>query len=131
MKAHNPGPRFTRRALLTVLATIGVLGATAALTSNAPVVSSETNPRTVKIEYGDLNLATRKGQDVLSQRIRQAVDIVCAEPEPNPRVLEMWSEYRRCMQNASDSAWSQIRWPAGQVKEAAAMPLQRPLDAAR
>ena len=131
MKVHNPGLRFTRRAQLTVLATIGVLGATAALTSNAPIVSSDTNPRTVRIEYGDLNLATQKGKAVLSQRIRQAVDIVCAEPEPNPRVLEMWSEYRRCMQNATDSAWSQIRWPPGQVKEAAAMPLQRPQDPAR
>jgi UrcA family protein len=101
-------------------------GATAALTSNAPIMSSATNPRTVRIEYGDLNLATQKGKDVLSQRIRQAVNIVCAEPEPSPRVLDMWSEYRRCMQNATDSAWSQIRWPPGQVKEAAAMPLQQP-----
>jgi len=126
MDVRKQGPRFTRRAQLTVLATIGVLGATVALTSNAPIVSSDTNPRTVKIEYGDLNLATQKGKAVLSQRIRQAVDIVCAEPEPNPRVLPMWSEYRRCMQNATDSAWSQIRWPLGQVKEAAAMPLQRP-----
>jgi UrcA family protein len=126
MKVHNPGPRFARRAQLTVLATIGVLGATAALTSNAPIMSSATNPRTVRIEYGDLNLATQKGKDVLSQRIRQAVNIVCAEPEPSPRVLDMWSEYRRCMQNATDSAWSQIRWPPGQVKEAAAMPLQQP-----
>jgi UrcA family protein len=126
MNVHNQGPRFTRRAQLTVLATIGALGATAALTSNAPIVSSNTNPRTVKIEYGDLNLATQRGKDVLSQRIRQAVDIVCAEPEPNPRVLERWAEYRRCMQNATDSAWSQIRWPQGRVTEAAVTPLPIP-----
>jgi UrcA family protein len=105
-----------------VLVTIGALGATAALTSNAPIVSTDTNPRTVKIEYGDLNLATQKGKDTLSQRIRQAVNIVCAEPEPSPRVLETWSEYRRCMQNATDSAWSQIRWPQSRVTEAAVTP---------
>jgi UrcA family protein len=126
MNVHDQGPRFTRRVQLTVLATIGALGATAALTSNAPIVSSNTNPRTVKIEYGDLNLATQRGKDVLSQRIRQAVDIVCAEPEPNPRVLERWAEYRRCMQNATDSAWSQIRWPQGRVTEAAVTPLPIP-----
>jgi UrcA family protein len=122
MNVHNQGPRFTRRAQLTVLATLGALGATAALTSNAPIVSTDTNPRTVKIEYGDLNLATQKGKDTLSQRIRQAVNIVCAEPEPSPRVLETWSEYRRCMQNATDSAWSQIRWPQSRVTEAAVTP---------
>jgi UrcA family protein len=126
MNVRNQGPQFTRRAQLTVLATIGALGATAALTSNAPIVSSDTDPRTVKIQYGDLNLATQRGKDVLSQRIRQAVDIVCAEPEPSPGALEMWSEYRKCMQNATDSAWSQIRWPQGDVKEAAVTPLQRP-----
>lgn len=126
MYVSNQGPRFTRRAQLTVLATIGALGATVALTSNAPIVRSDTNPRTVKIEYGDLDLATLRGKDVLSQRIRQAVDLICAEPEPNPRAVEMWSEYRRCMQNATDSAWSQIRWPQGELKEAAATPLQRP-----
>src|ERR1700733_5702797 len=104
MNVHNQGPRFTRRAQLTVLATIGALGATAALTSNAPIVSSNTNPRTVKIEYGDLDLATQRGKDVLSQRIRQAVDIVCAEPEPSPRALETWAQYRKCMQNATDRA---------------------------
>jgi UrcA family protein len=122
MNVHDQGPRFTRRVQLTVLATIGALGATAALTSNAPIVSSNTNPRTVKIEYGDLNLATQKGKDTLSQRIHQAVNIVCAEPEPSPRVLERWSEYRRCMQNATDSAWSQIRWPQSRVTEAAVTP---------
>jgi UrcA family protein len=122
MNVHNQGPRFTRRAQLTVLATIGALGATAALTSNAPIVSSNTNPRTVKIEYGDLDLATQRGKDVLSQRIRQAVDIVCAEPEPNPRVLETSAQYRKCMQNATDSAWSQIRWPQSRVTEAAVTP---------
>jgi UrcA family protein len=122
MNVHNQGPRFTRRAQLTVLATIGALGATAALTSNAPIMSSNTNPRTVKIEYGDLDLATQRGKDVLSQRIRQAVDIVCAEPEPNPRVLETWAQYRKCMQNATDSAWSQIRWPQNRVTEAAVTP---------
>jgi UrcA family protein len=117
MDTHDNGSSFTRRAQLTVLAAIGALGATAALTSNAPIVASDSYPRTVKIEYGDLNLSTRKGKEALSQRIRQAVDLVCTEP--SPRVLAMWSEYRKCMQNATDSAWSQIHWPERPLMEAA------------
>ncbi|MEA3180649.1 MAG: hypothetical protein QOI59_4172 [Gammaproteobacteria bacterium] len=117
MDVHNDGSGFMRRTLVSVLAAMGVLGATAALTSNAPIVSSDGEPRTVRIEYGDLNLSTQKGKEVLSQRIRQAVDLVCFQP--NSRALQMWSEYRKCMQNATDSAWSQIRWPEKPLMEAA------------
>ena len=100
---------YSRQILSSLLATMGALGATVALTSNSPIVSSDGQPRTVKVQYGDLNLTTRKGKEVLSRRIHQAVDLVCYQPDPRP--LQMWSEYRKCMQNATDSAWSQIRWP--------------------
>jgi UrcA family protein len=96
---------------------MGALGATVALTSNAPIVSSDSDPRIVKIEYGDLNLSTPKGKQVLSLRIRQAVDLVCAEPDL--RELALWQQYRKCMQNATDSAWSQIHWPQKRLMEAA------------
>jgi UrcA family protein len=109
--------RFRQHAPATVLAVLGVLGATAALTSNAPIMASEGEPRMVRVQYGDLNLATQKGKEALSQRIRQAVDLVCFQPDP--RALQMWSEYRKCMQNATDSAWSQIRWPEKPIMEAA------------
>jgi UrcA family protein len=98
-----------RRLQLAMLVAMGAMGATAALTSNAPIVSSTSDPRTVKIEYGDLNLGSRRGRDVLTQRIRQAVGIVCDEPDK--RILAMRPEYRTCLQNATDSAWSQVRWP--------------------
>jgi UrcA family protein len=117
MDVHNEGSGFMRRALASVLAVMGALGATAALTSNAPIVSSDGQPRTVRVEYGDLNLASQKGKEVLSKRIRQAVDLVCFQPDP--RALQMWSEYRKCMQNSTDSAWSQIRWPERPIMEAA------------
>ncbi len=124
MDVDNEGSSFTRRAQLSVLVAMGALGATAALTSNAPIVSSDGPARTVKVEYGDLNLSTLKGKQVLSQRIRQAVDLVCTEP--NPRALAMWSEYRKCMQNATDSAWSQIHWPEKPLMEAARTPPPAP-----
>ena len=125
MDAHENSSSLTRRAQLTVLAAMGALGAAAALTSNAPIVSSDGYPRTVRIEYGDLNLSTQKGRDVLSQRIHQAVNLVCTEP--SPRVLAMWSEYRKCTQNATDSAWSQIHWPDKPLMEAArSVPPARP-----
>jgi UrcA family protein len=104
---------YAQRVLSALLATAGVLGATAALTSNAPIVSSDGQPRRVRVQYGDLNLASTQGQKVLSQRIHQAVDLVCFQPDS--RALQQWSEYRRCMETATSSAWSQIRWPETRV----------------
>jgi UrcA family protein len=109
MDRQTQGWQFTKRFQLAMLVAMGAMGATAALTSNAPIMSSRGDPRTVKIEYGDLNLASQMGRDVLTQRIRQAVGIVCTEPAA--RALALWSEYRKCIQNATDSAWSQVRWP--------------------
>ena len=103
---------YAQRVLAALLATTGAMGATVALTSNAPIMSSDrTNgqARTVKVQYGDLNLSSLRGQQVLSERIHTAVDLVCVQPEP--RVLQMWSRYRKCMETATASAWSQIRWP--------------------
>jgi UrcA family protein len=99
---------YAQRVLAALLATTGAMGATVALTSNAPIVSSGGQARTVKVQYGDLNLSTPKGKEVLSQRIHQAVDLVCFQPDP--RALQLWSQYRTCMQTVTDSAWSQIRW---------------------
>jgi UrcA family protein len=105
---------YAQRVLSALLATTGAMGATVALTSNAPIVSSEDGQaRTVKVQYGDLNLSTPRGKEVLSQRIHQAVDLVCYRPDP--RALQLWSQYRSCMQTATDSAWSQIRWPDTRV----------------
>lgn len=100
---------YAQRVLSALLAAAGALGATVAVTANAPIVSSEGPARTVKIQYGDLNLSTSRGQQVLSQRIHTAVDLVCFQPDP--RVLQQWAQYRHCMQTAMDSAWSQVRWP--------------------
>jgi UrcA family protein len=104
---------YAQRVLAALLATTGATGATVALTSNAPIVSSDGQARTVKVQYGDLNLSTPKGKEVLSQRIHQAVDLVCFQPDP--RALQQWSQYRKCMQTVTDSAWSQIRWPDTRV----------------
>ena len=100
---------YTQRGLAALLATMGTMGATAALTSNAPIVASDGQARSVRIQYGDLNLSSLRGQQVLSERIHSAVDLVCFQPEP--RALQMWSQYRKCMENATASAWSQVRWP--------------------
>jgi UrcA family protein len=111
MDDRNEGsPQLTRRAQLALLFAVGAWGAGVALASNAPIVSSANEPRTVRVEYGDLNLASKEGRDGLARRIHQAADIVCSQPEG--RILAMWSEYRKCMLNATDSAWSQIKTPA-------------------
>jgi UrcA family protein len=102
---------YRQQILAGLLATMGVMGATVALTSNAPIVATTTNgqARSVKVQYGDLNLSSPRGQQVLSDRIHAAVDLVCFRPEP--RALQQWSQYRKCMETATASAWSQIRWP--------------------
>jgi len=100
---------YAQRVLSALLATTGALGATVAVTSNAPIISTQGQVRSVKVQYGDLNLSSPQGQKTLSQRIHQAVDLVCFQPDP--RALQQWSAYRRCMQDATYSAWSQIRWP--------------------
>jgi UrcA family protein len=107
---NESSPLLTRRFQLGLLVAAGALGGGVALTSNAPIVSSENEPRTVKVEYGDLNLASKEGRDVLARRIHWAADRVCSQPEG--RILAMWSEYRKCMLNATDSAWTQVRFPA-------------------
>ncbi len=104
---------YAQRVLSALLATTGALGATVALTSNAPIVISDGQARVVKVQYGDLNLATTQGQKALSQRIHQAVDMVCFQPDA--RALQQWSAYRKCMESATTSAWSQIRWPDARV----------------
>jgi UrcA family protein len=110
---------YTQRVLSALLATAGALGATVAVTSNSPIVSSD-GARVVKVQYGDLNLSTSKGQKVLSQRIHAAVDLVCVQTDS--RALQLWSQYRSCMQTATDSAWSQIRWPDTRVSASVASP---------
>jgi UrcA family protein len=99
---------YAQRVLSSLLATTGALGATVAVTSNVPIISTHGQPRTVRVQYGDLNLSSQQGQKALSQRIHQAVDLVCFQPDP--RALQLWSAYRKCMENATYSAWSQIRW---------------------
>jgi UrcA family protein len=117
---------YAQRFLSALLATTGALGATVAVTSNAPIISTEGQARTVRVQYGDLNLSSTQGQRVLSQRIHQAVDLVCFQPDP--RALQQWSEYRKCMENATYSAWSQIRWPemkASVRSEAVSVPVAK------
>jgi len=99
---------YAQRVLSALLATTGALGATVAVTSNAPIISTEGQVRTVRVQYGDLNLSSTQGQKALSQRIHQAVDLVCFQPDP--RALQQWSQYRECMEVATYSAWSQVRW---------------------
>ena len=105
---------YEQRVLAGLLATTGALGATVALTSNAPIVQSDGQVRSVKVQYGDLNLSSQKGQEALSQRIHKAVDLVCYEPETRT-TLRLWSDYRKCVQDATSSAWSQVRWSEQRV----------------
>jgi UrcA family protein len=76
--------RFTGRSA-AVLAGVGasfVVAGTPALAQEAQIVVQTAPPANMRIErvaYGDLNLATRAGEQSLQRRVNQAVERVCLQ----------------------------------------------------
>ena len=60
---------------ILMLACIGLLGSASA--AQPPVVVEGSNAPFRVVSYGDLNLATEKGQDRLTSRIRAAARDIC------------------------------------------------------
>jgi UrcA family protein len=92
----------TAIALRTVAGTIGtiIFAGACLFGATAPAVAAEA-PRTVKVGYSDLNLASDRGRAVLDARIRQAAHTVCFE---GGRDVRSMSEEARCRQMAIKSA---------------------------
>ena len=67
----------------------------------------------VTVDYGDLNVATPTGAQVLAQRFGAGVDAVCARPDI--RDVKANAEFTACKDAATTSA-------AQQLKEAGALP---------
>jgi UrcA family protein len=111
MNAYSKESRLARPLQLAMLVAMGCVGVAVAAAASASIDDSGDDRVSVKVGYGDLNLATRQGKDILKRRIRHAADVVCGEPDA--RELVMSAEYRNCITNATNRAWSQVRWPSG------------------
>jgi UrcA family protein len=112
IEANNKGTRVTHPLQKMMLVTMGLAGVTLASVAGARVVDTERETVSIKVQYGDLNLATTEGKDVLKRRIRHAADVVCGEPDARDLVNSV--VYKECMNNATNGAWSQVRWPQPQ-----------------
>jgi UrcA family protein len=66
-------------------------------------------PRTLAVNVQDLDLASARGQDVLRRRIKWAAEIVCGGPDA--RDLRMQTEFRTCVDSATNGALAQVESP--------------------
>jgi UrcA family protein len=89
-------------ALRTLAGTVGtiIFAGACLFGATAPAVAAEA-PRTAKVSYTDLNLASDKGRAVLDARIRQAARSVCFEGGQD---LRSKTEESRCLHEAIKSA---------------------------
>ena len=87
---------------MTRFLTAPVLGLTAAATLScaAPVLAqtSDTVP-SVSVKYGDLNIGSPAGAQVLLKRIEAAANIACGGA-PDIRQLSQWASYEACRRSA-------------------------------
>ena len=75
--------------------------ALAALTVAVPTAAhAETGPRTERVSYGDLNLASEAGVKALDRRLDRAVRRVCGDDHRN---LVMSSSVKNCIETARAS----------------------------
>ena len=65
-----------------------------------PGLAAETGPRTERVSYGDLNLASEAGVKALDRRLDRAVRRVCGDDHRN---LVMSSSVKNCIETARAS----------------------------
>lgn len=106
MKNTPHGRKPTRAIQLVTAITVGA-AAMATVPAHARV--DESMPRTITVNVQDLDLSTPRGQDALRRRIKWAADIVCGSPDT--RDLRMLSEYRSCVNESTNGALAQVKFP--------------------
>ncbi len=72
-------------------------------------------PSSVTVHYGDLNLSTRQGVEILHQRIKVAAQQVCGDGY-EPGDLARASDYHRCVNVAADKALEKVQVASSQVR---------------
>jgi UrcA family protein len=94
----------------SVLAVTVIFSILAAPASRA-TDSVHSTPATVIVEYGDLNLSSIEGVNVLKARIRGAAERVCDRADS--RSLEAAAQVHRCVSQATSQALDKVGVPRG------------------
>jgi len=97
------------RSLVAVLATVGLL-AFGHLTAALARSSSATSGNQTTVAFGDLNIHSEQGAQVLLRRLRMAARLVCG-PQPMRLDLSRWQFYNACRKTAIDDAVAAIGSP--------------------
>ena len=85
-----------------------VFALVAAFALALPAVSAQAEDRSITVEYGDLNLASARGQERLTRRIESAARKVCGfYSRANASIIES-SEARACYKQAKAGAMTQF-----------------------
>jgi UrcA family protein len=97
----------TRQFIAICAAAISLAGGASAQTIHVTDTDSQ---RSVKVSYGDLDLAHAQGAQVLIDRVRQASQIACGE-SPSLANLEQTQAYRSCVVSTADQAIASVGEP--------------------
>lgn len=91
------------KSLAMTLAVLGLAG-----TAVSPALASPTEPMTIDVPYGDLNLATPEGQTRLEQRLERAVRKVCGAESHKGGSRIISSDTRACLAKARADVRQQV-----------------------
>jgi UrcA family protein len=105
---HNKRPGHSvKRATMMIVAicttSLGI-GSISAIFAEPAYAATQANVRTQVVRVHDLNLASRRDQEVLNQRIRRAAKQVCGD-EGVAGVIHR-RKIRACAQEAQHKAWA-------------------------
>jgi UrcA family protein len=100
--------RFVRRAALLAALT-AALGAHASGSRAA-----DDDPKSVTVNYSDLNLSTKAGVASLRRRIHWAATQVCGGDAPSD--LSGQIKFRLCVSDAADKALAKVQFALAQVQ---------------
>jgi UrcA family protein len=107
MKSMTNGWSIGRSIKLATVLAVSAAGFTA---SDAGArVGDSSEQRTIRVSLKDLDLATPQDQRALRSRIRWAADLVCGGHDFLS--LQVMSEYRNCLNDATNGALAQIKFP--------------------
>jgi UrcA family protein len=93
---------------------VAALNLTAAEARTArPQLSVDGETLRLEVGFGDLDLSTRRGAEVLVRRIQAAAETVCGPAPSSPRALGAALAFRKCVKKTMDAAVRQA--PSAEV----------------
>lgn len=84
--------------------------------TTAPAFAGEVEKMSVKVEYGDINLATAAGQETLDNRIEKAVRTVCRVNDLSTGSRQLTQEKRDCLVKARADARQKVALLTGDLQ---------------